>query len=63
VSEPTTLPTIMTLSEGAAFLRVKETTLRDLARRGMVPGRKVGQQWRFSRAQLEAWMLAGEHNE
>lgn len=51
-------PEVMTANEAALLLRVEESKLRDLASTGEVPGRLVGNQWRFSRAALLGW-LAG----
>jgi|GEM_PF-2887910 len=53
------LPDVLTLPEAAQLLRISETTLRDLVKRGRVPGEKVGV-WRFSRSALMA-MLAEPH--
>jgi excisionase family DNA binding protein len=49
----------MTLTEAAAFIRVSEKTLGEMARTRHIPSRKVGREWRFLRSALEAW-LAGE---
>ena len=49
---------ILTLAEAAAFIRVSEKTLGEMARTRRVPSQKVGREWRFLRAALEAW-LAG----
>ena len=44
-----------TTEEVAAFLRISERTVKDLADQGKLPGgMKVGRQWRFDRAKLEA---------
>lgn len=47
---------ILTLSEAAQYIRVSAKTMRQLARDGRVPGRKVGREWRFLRSALEAWL-------
>jgi excisionase family DNA binding protein len=47
---------ILTLPEAAAYLRVDEQGLADMAEGGNVPARKVAGQWRFSRRGLEDWM-------
>jgi excisionase family DNA binding protein len=49
----------MTLTEAAAFIRVSEKTLGEMARARRIPSQKVGREWRFLRSALEAW-LAGE---
>jgi len=50
---------VLKLSEAARFVRVSEKTLAEMARRGDVPGKKVGREWRFLREALEEW-LRGE---
>ena len=51
-------PEVLTTDEAALLLRLDGPTLIDLAQTGQVPGRRVGNQWRFSRAALLGW-LAG----
>ncbi|MEW6351459.1 MAG: helix-turn-helix domain-containing protein [Thermodesulfobacteriota bacterium] len=46
----------MTTKEAAAFLRVHMVTLSQWAKKGYVPGVKVGKNWRFSRPKLTAWL-------
>lgn len=38
------------------LLRVDRTTIYRMAEAGRLPGVKVGRQWRFARAQIEAWL-------
>jgi excisionase family DNA binding protein len=47
---------VLTLPEAARFLRVKRGILEKLVDKGRVPARKVGDEWRFSRAALQAWL-------
>lgn len=56
---PDPTPEVLTLEEAAQLLRVDEKTVRDLAARGELPGRKLGRAWRFSRAALLDW-VAGD---
>lgn len=49
-----TLPTVLTPEEVGELLRVSASQVRALARAGELPGRKVGDQWRFNRAAIEA---------
>src|SRR5438128_12323869 len=49
---------VLTLAQLAELLRVEEETVRDLAERGELPGRKIGGEWRFSRLAVLDW-LAG----
>lgn len=51
---------ILTLTEAAEFLRISPETLRDLACRGQIPGRLVGNDWRFPRSKLVEWLAAAE---
>jgi len=47
-----TLPTILTPPEAASLLRVSETTVIRLCRRGQLPCSHIGLQWRIDREQL-----------
>jgi excisionase family DNA binding protein len=49
---------IMTLPELAAWLEVDEQVVAELAEAERLPGRKLGEDWRFSRAAILEW-LAG----
>jgi excisionase family DNA binding protein len=49
-------PTVLTLEEAAALLRVADDALLAIAQQGSIPGRQVGQQWRFSRAAILTWL-------
>lgn len=41
---------VLSADEAACLLKVHPKTIRSLARRGELPGRKVGRVWRFERA-------------
>jgi excisionase family DNA binding protein len=43
---------VLTTEEAADLLRVSTKTILALARRGELPGEKVGRAWRFLRADL-----------
>lgn len=47
---------IMTVEEGAAFLRVGRNALYDAIGRGDVPHRRIGKSIRLSRSALVAWL-------
>jgi excisionase family DNA binding protein len=47
---------VLTLTEAAALLRVHPVTLRKRAVKWGVPHRRLGSEWRFSRAVLTAWL-------
>jgi excisionase family DNA binding protein len=44
---------ILTTSEVAELLRLPRSTVRDMARRGTLPGRKLGRRTIFLRSELE----------
>jgi excisionase family DNA binding protein len=52
------MPDVLTLREAAAFLRLSERSLYDLARSRRVPAAQLGGKWLFPRAQLERWLTA-----
>ena len=47
---------LMTLSEVAAYLNLRERTIYDWAQRGKLPAYKLGSAWRFRRADIESWL-------
>ncbi|WP_086134582.1 methylation-associated defense system helix-turn-helix domain-containing protein MAD1 [Methylocaldum sp. SAD2] len=49
---------ILTINEVAEYLKVNERTIYRLAANGEIPAFKVGNSWRFKRAELEAWIAA-----
>lgn len=51
-------PEVLTVDQAALLLRVEPEALLELAKIEQVPGRRVGDSWRFSRAALLGW-LAG----
>src|SRR5919202_4941379 len=57
---PTAEPDVLTPEQLAALLQVDEKTVRSLASRGEVPGRKVGTHWRFSRQAVLDWLATPE---
>lgn len=56
--EPLTRLDVMTTSEVAELIRLPTSTVYDLARRGVLPGHRVGRAWRFVRSEIEEWLLA-----
>lgn len=48
----------MTIEEVADYLQISPSTVYKLARHGILPGRKVGNNWRFLRAGIEDWLVA-----
>ncbi len=57
-SLPLMLDEILTLPEVAQLLKVAEKTVYTMAQKGVLPAFKVGGQWRFRRADLDAWIDA-----
>ena len=47
---------VMTASEVGALLRLASSSVYDLARRGVIPGHRVGRAWRFIRQEIEDWL-------
>jgi excisionase family DNA binding protein len=56
ITLPEPEPEVLTAAEAAALLRVDADELVAAADRGELPGRRIGAQWRFSRAALLAWL-------
>jgi excisionase family DNA binding protein len=51
---------VLTLQEAAALLRLGEEAIRARAIARELPGRAFGDEWRFARAALLAWLADGE---
>lgn len=56
MSELTAERTVLTLAEAAEFLRLSPSTISRLAETEGLPGRKIGDEWRFLREALEDWL-------
>jgi len=50
------LADLMTLEEVAEYLRVTKKTIYRLLERRAIPSTRVGHQWRFDKAAVEAWL-------
>src|ERR1700675_3250494 len=50
---------ILSVEEAAEFLRLTPPTVRQMASRAVLPGRRIGKLWRFSRQQLIDFIEAG----
>ena len=50
---------VFTLQECSEYLKIAESTIYLLARKGKIPSKKVGKNWRFSKDALDKW-LAGD---
>ena len=55
---PHLAPDVLTAAQAAELLQVSEAEVLELAEAGTLPGRRIGEQWRFSRPALIEW-LAG----
>jgi len=44
---------VLTVDDVASLLELKPYTVKEYARRGILPGRKLGRTWRFLRPELE----------
>jgi excisionase family DNA binding protein len=44
---------VLTVDDVARLLELKPYTVKGYARRGILPGRKLGRTWRFLRPELE----------
>ncbi len=49
-------PAVLTFYETAELLRVEPGVVRELADSGELPARPVGNEWRFSRETVLAWL-------
>jgi excisionase family DNA binding protein len=52
--------TFLTVNEAAELVRVSPSSIYEALRRGL-PGRKMGKQWRISRAELLAYFRGSQH--
>ena len=53
---PADLSEVLTPAQAAALLQVDEDAVLALAEEGQLPGRRIGDEWRFARAALVAWL-------
>jgi excisionase family DNA binding protein len=53
-------PEVLTLPEAADLLQVHERVVAEMADAGELPGRKLGEDWRFSRVALIGWLGRAE---
>jgi excisionase family DNA binding protein len=58
--DPPPPPEVMTAAQAAAFLQIDERAVIELAAAGKLPGRRLGGEWRFSRAAIVAWLATPE---
>jgi excisionase family DNA binding protein len=53
---PAELPDVLTPAQAAVLLQVSEDEIVELAEAGTLPGRRIGDHWRFARPALIAWL-------
>ncbi len=53
---PTAFEPVLNTEEAAALLQIHPKTLQRLARRGAVPGYRIGDLWRFRASELDEWL-------
>jgi excisionase family DNA binding protein len=53
---PADLPDVLTPVQAAQLLQVEEGAVLALAEEGRLPGRRIGDEWRFARAALVEWL-------
>jgi excisionase family DNA binding protein len=58
-AEATMNEELLSLAAAAVFLRISPEVLRRHARNGVIPARKEGRFWRFSKSELEEWLHKG----
>jgi excisionase family DNA binding protein len=57
---PNRVEDVLTTEEAAELLRSDVATVTAMAEDGTLPGRKVGDDWRFARAAILRWLGADE---
>jgi len=50
---------VLTLAEVAELLAVEPDAVERLATDGELPGRRIGEEWRFARAAVLGWLAQG----
>lgn len=62
IAQAIAMPVVLTPAEAAKLLQVSESTVKDLARRGALPGAfKTGKSWRINAYVLQRWMRDDIH--
>jgi excisionase family DNA binding protein len=49
----------LTIDELVTYLKMGRTKLYTMAQRGSIPGKKIGNQWRFDREEIDEWIKSG----
>ncbi len=53
----------LTIDELITYLKMGRTKLYTMAQRGSIPGKKIGNQWRFDREEIDEWIKSGRATE
>jgi excisionase family DNA binding protein len=56
MSQVVTMPDVLTLEEAANYLRLPKDMVEHQAARGLIPGRRIEDTWRFLKAALDDWL-------
>lgn len=51
---------LLTVREVSSYLRKSRSTVYRLTRQGLLPAKKVGGTWRYSRRSLDEWLRSPE---
>lgn len=54
---PKAFPEVLNLAEAAAYLRLSQDEVAELVTRQDLPGRRIGNEWRFHKQGLVNWLL------
>jgi excisionase family DNA binding protein len=49
----------LTIDELVTYLKMGRTKLYTMAQKGFIPGKKIGNQWRFDREEIDEWIKSG----
>ena len=51
---------VLNTEEAAEFLGFSAFTIREYAKKGIIPAKKVGKEWRFYVPELVSWLIGKE---
>jgi excisionase family DNA binding protein len=51
---------VLNTEEAAEFLGFSAFTIREYAKKGIIPAKKVGKEWRFYKPELVTWLTRKE---
>ena len=60
---PTETPEVLNVDELAALLKVEPAVVEALAEERRLPGRRIGNEWRFARRAVLDWLAEGDEGE